>query len=97
MAESMVVAKTFRVTGRVQGVGFRWSAQEEARRLGLAGWVRNDADGSVSGLVQGQEAKVEAFTAWLHRGPRGTGVAEVFLAETDPTGLRIFTVRSVIE
>lgn len=88
-----MVAKTFRVTGRVQGVGFRWSAQEEAQRLGLAGWVRNDDDGAVSGLIQGPEAAVEGFAAWLRRGPRGALVRDVLLGPAPVTALRIFTIR----
>jgi acylphosphatase len=88
-----MVAKTFRVTGRVQGVGFRWSAQEEARRLNLAGWVSNGQDNSVSGLVQGSESAVEQFAVWLGRGPRSARVDKVELKDVPLQGLRIFTVR----
>lgn len=88
-----MVARSFRVTGVVQGVGFRWSAQEEARCLGLAGWVRNDDDGSVTGLVQGTLAALESYRKWLGRGPRSARVSEVQWDEAAVTGLRVFTVR----
>ena len=86
-------AYQFRATGRVQGVGFRWSAQEEARRLNLAGWVANDDDGSVSGFVQGTEAALKEFRRWLGRGPRSAAVGVVEWTEAAPTGLRLFTIR----
>ncbi len=88
-----MIARTFQVTGMVQGVGFRWATQEEARRLGLAGWVRNDNDGSVSGFVQGEPEPMEAFRRWLDRGPRSARVESVEWLEAAATGLRLFTVR----
>lgn len=59
----------FRVHGEVQGVGYRRFAQREAQALDLAGWVRNEADGSVSGEVEGREAVLEAFRLRLAQGP----------------------------
>lgn len=88
-----MIAFQFRVTGVVQGVGFRWSAQEEARRLRLAGWVRNEDDGSVTGLVQGDSGAVEDFRLWLGRGPRSARVTAVEWTPTAPTGLRDYTAR----
>jgi acylphosphatase len=58
------------VSGRVQGVGFRWYAVEQARALGLQGWVRNLPDGRVEAWVQGQPPAVESMLAWLAKGPR---------------------------
>jgi len=92
-----MVTKRFRVTGRVQGVGYRWSAQEEARRRGLAGWVANADDRSVVGLVQGDADEVEAFVRWLGQGPRGARVHRVDLSDAEPSRLRLFTIRSVVE
>ena len=66
-----------RVTGRVQGVGFRWSAVREARRLGLRGWVRNADDGSVEVEAEGAPAALADFLAWLHQGPAGAVVSGV--------------------
>ena len=58
-----------RVRGLVQGVAFRQSTVDEARRLGLEGWVRNLADGSVEAEAQGERSRVEALVRWCHRGP----------------------------
>jgi len=71
--------KRFRATveGRVQGVGFRAYAAREARRLGLQGWVRNELDGNVLVLAEGEDRAADAFVAWLRHGPpsaRVTGV-----------------------
>ncbi len=63
------------VRGSVQGVGFRATTFDEARRLGLAGWVRNRVDGTVEVLAEGAEAKLNLFLAYLRRGPRGAHVA----------------------
>jgi acylphosphatase len=63
--------------GVVQGVGFRWFTMRAARRLGLAGWVRNDSDGSVEVLVEGSETVVDRFIEDLRRGPEGASVSEV--------------------
>lgn len=57
------------IRGRVQGVGFRWQAQQEARRLGLSGWVRNRADGSVQLVAEGDQAALDSLAAWAARGP----------------------------
>lgn len=71
------VAFVFRVTGRVQRVGFRWFAQATAAAAGVGGWIRNERDGSVAGEVAGDEAAVAAFLDALRRGPPGAAVAEV--------------------
>ena len=65
------------VRGRVQGVGFRWFARESARRLGLAGWVRNCANGSVEAAASGPDDAVAQFIAILRRGPDGARVDDV--------------------
>jgi acylphosphatase len=69
------------IIGRVQGVGFRYSLQREAERLGLAGWVRNRSDGSVEALAQGAPDALDALAAWARRGPPAARVAEV---KTEP-------------
>ncbi|MBK8165526.1 MAG: acylphosphatase [bacterium] len=58
-----------RVVGRVQGVGYRWQAREEALRLGLTGWVRNRVDGSVHLLAEGPKPALLALLAWTRQGP----------------------------
>jgi acylphosphatase len=65
----MKTCRHFYVSGRVQGVAFRMSAYAEAQRLGVTGWVRNLADGRVEALACGTPASLEAFEAWLRRGP----------------------------
>jgi len=77
-----------RVTGRVQGVGFRWSAVREARRLGLRGWVRNADDGSVELEAEGAPAALADFLAWLHRGPAGAFVGGVEVHPVPPDASR---------
>jgi acylphosphatase len=64
-----------RVTGVVQGVGFRWFVRERARRLGLSGWVRNLPDGSVEVAASGDDAQLALLREELSRGPRGASVA----------------------
>jgi len=66
-----------RVTGRVQGVGFRWFVRERARRLGLSGWVRNLRDGSVEVAAAGDPGQLELLLGELRRGPDGAAVAKV--------------------
>ena len=65
------------VTGRVQGVGFRHAAMNEARRIGVAGWVRNQVDGSVRAEVAGTASQVEAFVRWCREGPARARVDDV--------------------
>lgn len=65
------------VRGRVQGVGFRWFVQEEARSLDLAGWVRNGPDGSVEIEADGEQAGVQKLREALSLGPRGARVETV--------------------
>jgi acylphosphatase len=66
-----------RITGRVQGVGFRDWTRDEASGLGLVGWVRNEDDGSVSALFVGSENAVTAMLERLWTGPRFAAVSDV--------------------
>jgi acylphosphatase len=65
------------VRGRVQGVFFRASAQREARRLGLTGWVRHRADATVELLVEGEEESIKEFVGWSYKGPGAARVDSV--------------------
>jgi len=70
------------VRGRVQGVGFRWHVREAARRLGLAGWVRNRPDGTVEVAAEGSDELLQLLQNELWKGPPGAVVAS--LDELDP-------------
>jgi len=74
------------VSGRVQGVWFRGSMQEEARRLGVSGWVQNLRDGGVEAEVEGERGAVEALVAWAHGGPPGARVDAVTVDWIAPRG-----------
>lgn len=74
------------IEGRVQGVGYRWWAVETARRLGLDGWVRNRADGSVEILAIGDAAAIEGLSEACGVGPRGASVRAVRVDVADDDG-----------
>ncbi|NYE60835.1 acylphosphatase [Duganella sp. 1224] len=76
------MAKRLQITGRVQGVYYRASFEQQAIKLGLRGWVRNRSDGSVEALVDGDTAAIEAIIAWSHRGPPAARVDNVAIEDT---------------
>lgn len=78
-----MVTRQIRVSGRVQGVGFRYALRREAQRNGVRGWVRNRLDGSVEALVQGEASAVARVVEWARRGPPAARVDE--LRESEPT------------
>jgi acylphosphatase len=75
--------------GRVQGVGFRYWAYNEASRLGLTGWVRNTRDGEVDIWAEGPREDLDLFFHRLHQGPPRARVESVELEEKNPTGAYI--------
>ena len=79
-----MLCKRFIIRGRVQGVGFRWFVEREARMLGIAGWVRNSPDGTVEVLAMGNREQLSTLSGRLHAGPRAARVDEVLEAEAPP-------------
>jgi acylphosphatase len=77
MKAKLEAAFSATVCGRVQGVAFRYYAQAEAGRLGVCGWVRNNADGSVEVWAEGAEDSVKSFLDWLSHGPSHARVDSV--------------------
>jgi len=84
------------ITGRVQGVGFRYAMRHEAARRGLSGWVRNRRDGSVEALVQGEASAVEALIAWARQGPPGARVSEVNVSTAEEPAQSGFELRATV-
>lgn len=74
------------IRGRVQGVSFRWYTREEAERLGVTGWVRNDADGTVRLEVQGDPHDVEALLRWCRDGPPQARVDDLVVEDLPVSG-----------
>lgn len=92
-AEKSIEARRFLVRGRVQGVGFRWFVEREAHILGLAGWVRNNADGAVEVLAQGTAEQVNSLRDRLQQGPRAARVDRVDESSANLTqGLKTFRI-----
>ena len=81
------------VHGRVQGVFFRDTTRRLARQHGVAGWVRNNWDGTVEAVLEGDPDDVERLVEFCREGPRGAQVERVEVDEEEPEGLTGFSVR----
>jgi acylphosphatase len=91
--ENNIEARRFLVGGRVQGVGFRWFVEREARTLGINGWVRNNYDGTVEVLAIGTREQINQLRAKLQVGPRAARVDSVQESEAQPVaGLNTFRI-----
>jgi acylphosphatase len=77
----------------VQGVWYRESCRQVADRLGVSGWVRNEPDGSVVAVVEGEEAAVDRLLEWMRTGPRHAVVTDVAVETEEPRAERGFVVR----
>ncbi len=82
----MTVRRRVLVTGRVQGVGFRYAVLERARMRGVAGWVRNLPTGQVEAAFEGEPSAVAALVDYCGRGPLGASVRDVQVTDVTPTG-----------
>jgi acylphosphatase len=90
----MTVARRFLISGRVQGVGFRWFVHDTATREGVTGWVTNLLDGRVEAFVEGEQDAVRRVEAALRSGPRSAHVERVAAMDEDATGnLKGFHIR----
>lgn len=90
----MRVARRFVVSGRVQGVGFRYFALDAARRDGLNGFVLNHDDGTVEAVAEGEPEALERFERALRRGPSRSRVEHVTIDDIEPAiGNTGFTIR----
>lgn len=81
------------ITGKVQGVFYRASTAETARKLGIKGWVKNNPDGSVQIAATGTSEQLQALLAWCRQGPSRAEVAQVTWEEHTPESFEDFTVR----
>jgi acylphosphatase len=87
-----VIRRRIIVHGRVQGVFFRDSTRQRAQSRGVAGWVRNNPDGTVEAAFEGEREDVESMVRFCEQGPRGAVVARTELFEEEPEGLDGFAV-----
>ena len=78
------------ISGRVQGVGFRYALRQRARSHNVHGWVRNNGDGTVEAVLEGEPEQVDALVAWCRRGPSGARVDDVRVELEAPGGERGF-------
>ena len=81
------------VHGNVQGVFFRDSARREAEKIGVAGWITNNSDGTVEAVFEGTDDAVEAILGFCREGPGRADVERVEVSEEEPEGLEGFSVR----
>ena len=88
----MRVARRYVITGRVQGVGFRYFTEAAAARAGVHGWVRNNPDGSVEVFLEGEVTAVDAVEASLRRGPSSSRIDDVNVTDESPTHRTGFSV-----
>lgn len=81
---SAITTRHLRITGRVQGVGYRWHMTQQAQALGIQGWVRNRLDSSVEALASGPADAVQALIEWARHGPDMARVQAVQVSDAVP-------------
>jgi acylphosphatase len=87
-----VIARRAVVSGRVQGVGFRWHTRLRAVELGVVGWVRNTASGMVEAHMEGDETAVDSLAEWLATGPAAAQVTSLDVVSVSPIGAESFDI-----
>ena len=87
-----MIARRAVLSGRVQGVGFRFFAERVARDTGVTGWVRNRPDGTVETVVEGEKESVARYLERLRQGPAGSGVTSVAEEAVSPGGFQSFEI-----
>jgi acylphosphatase len=87
------VSYNVRITGKVQGVGFRYAARKEAMRLGIRGFARNERDGSVRMEVEGSREAVDAFLEWCKKGFLGSYVEKITVTNIPIRNFEGFEIR----
>ena len=82
-----------KITGKVQGVGFRYHTRKSAKELSITGFVKNEYDGSVYIEASGDTDKIDQFVRWCHQGPKWAVVENVLITENEVKEFTNFSVR----
>lgn len=90
---SVIRHYNIKISGKVQGVSYRFNAQAQAHKLNLTGFVKNEYNGTVYAEVEGKEEDINNFIEWCYVGPRLARVTEVAAEEADVVGFQTFEVR----
>ena len=88
-----MIRRRVTVTGHVQGVFFRQGCRRQAVAMGIAGWIRNNHDGTVEAALEGDSDAVAQIISWMRVGPSGAVVTGVEIADEDPLGEHTFRIR----
>lgn len=89
----MIKHYNIRISGKVQNVGFRHATMKTASTFNVNGFVRNESDGTVYIEAEGEEAQLDQFLNWCHKGPSWARVEKVNYSESNPENYKDFTVR----
>ncbi|GBF80366.1 acylphosphatase [Aphanothece sacrum] len=92
MINTKIICVHVFISGKVQGVGYRYSTVKEAQKLGLTGWVRNLSDGRVEAVFEGDQLKVDKMIKWCYIGTKTANVTEVELEKKEPEFSQEFEV-----
>ncbi len=92
MVDADIICVHVFITGKVQGVGYRYATVQEAETRLIKGWVRNLRDGRVEAIFEGKEPLVKQMVQWCHQGPRSAKVTEVRVETIENQGYQQFEV-----